>query len=316
MIQIFGRKKTKKSSQQPDSALQIGLKKTRNTFRDRLARVFLGRKLLDQSALDELEVVLLSADVGIQATEEIIAEIKQKVGQTTGDSAVTDVIREKMVALLRDWNQDTKPVVSGNPKAILLVGINGVGKTTSVAKLARFYLRQNQTVMLAAGDTYRAAAIEQLETWAQRLEVPLIAQQQGSDSAAVVYDALSSAKAKGMNILIADTAGRLHTQDNLMKELEKVKRVLKKLDPTAPHEVLMVLDATTGQSALAQVATFVEVLGIDGIILTKLDGTAKGGVIFPILHQLSVPVRYVGTGETFDDFAVFDPQQFVDALFD
>ena len=314
---MFNLFKSKNKESNDQSKMSVGLSKTRHTLRERLGSIFSGKKLLDQVLLDELEVVLLSSDVGISATQKIIEEVKKinKTHNLNSEEASIETLKKAMLIHLESLNKEVD-FPESKPGVVLVVGVNGVGKTTTVAKLASWLKRQDKSVMLAAGDTYRAAAIEQLQTWSDRLELPLVAQQEGSDSAAVVYDGLASAKAKKMDYLIADTAGRLHTQDNLMQELEKVKRVIKKIDPTAPHLTLMVLDATTGQTALNQVKIFTEVLGVDGIILTKLDGTAKGGVIFSILDQLNVPVYFIGTGESDMDFMPFNNKQYIDSLFE
>lgn len=314
---MFNLFKSKNKESNDQAKMSVGLSKTRHTLRERLGSLFSGKKLLDQTSLDELEVILLSSDVGISATQKIIEEVKRisKDHGLTDEAESVDVLKKAMLIHLEGLNKAVD-FPESKPGVVLVVGVNGVGKTTSVAKLASWLKAKDKTVMLAAGDTYRAAAIEQLQTWSDRLSLPLVAQQEGSDSAAVVYDGLASAKAKKMDYLIADTAGRLHTQDNLMQELEKVKRVIKKIDPTAPHLTLMVLDATTGQTALSQVKIFMEVLGIDGIILTKLDGTAKGGVIFSILDQLKIPVFFVGTGESETDFMPFDNKQYIESLFE
>ena len=314
---MFNLFKSKNKSPNDQSAMSVGLSKTRHTFKERLASLFSGKKLLDQNLLDELEIILLSSDVGISATQKIIEGVKKinKEHDLSSEPESIEVLKKAMLIHLESLNKEVV-FPESNPGVVLVVGVNGVGKTTSVAKLASWLKSQDKSVMLAAGDTYRAAAIEQLQTWSDRLDLPLVAQQEGSDSAAVVYDGLASAKAKKMDYLIADTAGRLHTQDNLMQELEKVKRVIKKLDPDAPHLTLMVLDATTGQTALSQVKIFTEVLGIDGIILTKLDGTAKGGVIFSILDQLKIPVYFIGTGESDTDFMPFDNKNYINSLFE
>lgn len=314
---MFNLFKNKKKTPSASSAMSVGLSKTRHSFKARLGSVFFGKKLLTQDLLDELEMVLLSSDVGIEMTKKILDRVKSIYEQklASSDEVTMDMLRS---AMLYHLNEINKPVdfPENSPTVVLTVGVNGVGKTTTVAKLANMFKNHGKTVMLAAGDTYRAAAIEQLQSWADKIEVPLIAQQEGADSAAVVFDGLSSAKAKHIDVLIADTAGRLHTQDNLMQELEKVKRVLKKIDPTAPHMTLMVLDATTGQTAINQVKIFSDVLGIDGIVLTKLDGTAKGGAIFSILDQLRIPVLFVGTGETVNDLMPFDNRQYIESLFE
>ncbi len=307
MFNIFTKEKKTKT-------LSDGLKKTRQGFGERLKNLFLGKSVIDDSLIEDVEMMLLSADVGVKTTERLIGVIKENVKKNrVSQDEIVDSIKSTLSKLLLSPPKSKK---DGNPKVILVVGVNGVGKTTTVAKIATHCLEQGQTVMVAAGDTYRAAAIQQLQTWCDRLSIPLVAQQYGADPAAVVYDAVSSAKAKKLDVMIADTAGRLHTQGNLMNELEKVKRVLKKLDPSAPHETLMVIDATTGQTALNQVKVFADVLGLDGLILTKLDGTAKGGVVFSIQEQFKLPIYYIGVGEGAEDLVEFDPNHFVEALFE
>lgn len=307
MFNIFTKEKKTKT-------LSDGLKKTRQGFGERLKNLFLGKSVVDDSLIEDVEMMLLSADVGVKTTERLIGVIKENVKKNrVSQDEIVDSIKSTLSKLLLSPPKSKK---DGNPKVILVVGVNGVGKTTTVAKIATHCLEQGQTVMVAAGDTYRAAAIQQLQTWCDRLSIPLVAQQYGADPAAVVYDAVSSAKAKKLDVMIADTAGRLHTQGNLMNELEKVKRVLKKLDPSAPHETLMVIDATTGQTALNQVKVFADVLGLDGLILTKLDGTAKGGVVFSIQEQFKLPIYYIGVGEGAEDLVEFDPNHFVEALFE
>jgi fused signal recognition particle receptor len=314
MFNIFSKKQ---KSTKANTKIASGLTKTRDSLSDRFAKIFLGRSKVDQGVLDDIEELLISADVGVSSTAKIIEELKKELNQhgNLSKDESSKVIKKKMVDLIKAPKNKvfTK---TDSPKVLLIVGVNGVGKTTSFSKIIKYASDKKQSVLVAAGDTYRAAATAQLKTWCDRLNVPLVAQQDGADPAAVVYDALSSAKAKKMDVLIADTAGRLHTQDNLMSELEKVKRVLKKLDETAPHETLMVIDATTGQTAFSQAAVFSKVLGIDGIILTKLDGTAKGGIIFTIQDKLGIPVKYVGVGESVEDFSEFNAKEFVNALFE
>jgi len=314
MFKLFNRKAQKETTK---AKVSQGLKKTRVSLTQRLARVFLGQTVVDQNIIEEIEMVLLSADVGVSSTESIIQSIKDALseyGELTKEQTFK-VIKNTMVGLIKQPKHKTK-LPKGHTKVVLVVGVNGVGKTTSVAKLVKREQLEDKKVLVAAGDTYRAAAVQQLRTWCERLDVPIVAQQDGADPAAVIYDALSSAKAKKMDVMIADTAGRLHTQDNLMNELEKVQRVLKKIDEHAPHETLIVLDATTGQTAFNQVKVFSDLIGIDGIILTKLDGTAKGGIIFAIQDKLGVPVKYIGVGEGVDDLSEFKPKDFVEALFD
>lgn len=272
---------------------------------------------------DELEETLISSDVGVQTTERIMGILHERVvaEQMTHGSELRGALKEELELLLGEPEplvfSETSPIT-----VLLFVGVNGVGKTTSIAKLANLLKRRKHRVMLAAGDTFRAAAVEQLKTWGERIGVPVIAHQQGvdpksvADPAAVVYDAMQAAQARGTDVLIVDTAGRLHTKSNLMDELKKIVRVLQKYDPEAPHEVLLVLDATTGQNGLAQAKQFVQDSGVSGVVLTKLDGTARGGIVFAIASELGLPIKFIGTGERVNDMAPFDAEQFINALFD
>jgi fused signal recognition particle receptor len=297
--------------------LKQGLSKTRATFSDSIANLFLGKKALDKELLDEIEMVLLTADVGVETTRELIQTLTQKLArkELTDSAAAFECLQQEMRAILQRCEvplaipQDKKPFV------ILMVGINGSGKTTTIGKLASYYKQQQHQVMLAAGDTFRAAAIEQLQVWGERNQVPVIAQQPGADTAAVIYDAMEAAKARGADILIADTAGRLHTQSGLMAELQKVKRVLGKIDASAPHEIIIVLDATLGQNALTQVKQFHQAVGVTGIALTKLDGTAKGGIIFAIARETGIPIRFIGVGEGISVLRPFIANEYIEALF-
>lgn len=280
-----------------------------------LANLLPGGKI-DASVLEELETRLITADVGVETTEKILGNLRKQVERKElGDlNALLAALRE---ALLDTVSPSAQPLImqsSQQPFVILVVGVNGAGKTTTIGKLARRMQAEGRKVMLAAGDTFRAAAVEQLGVWGQRNNVPVIAQGAGADPAAVVFDALQSAKARGIDVLLADTAGRLHTQSNLMEELKKIKRVLARVDASAPHEVLLVLDAGQGQNALQQAKLFHEALGVTGIVLTKLDGTAKGGIVLAIADRLRLPIRYVGIGESAEDFDVFNAEGFVDAL--
>jgi len=296
--------------------LRRGLGRTSGTLVQGLGTLFLGRKEIDEDLIEELESRLLLADVGVDATVEIIEHLTQRVSRNelTSPQALQDALQEELLALLQPCEQPLD--VSGSkPYVILMVGVNGVGKTTTIGKLARRYMAEGRSVMLAAGDTFRAAAVEQLQVWGERNDVPVVAQHTGADSASVIYDALQAAQARDIDVLIADTAGRLHNKDNLMEELKKVVRVMGKLDQAAPHEVMLVLDAGTGQNALAQAAHFQQWVGVTGISLTKLDGTAKGGVIFAIAKKLGLPIRYIGVGEAAQDLRPFHAAQFVEALF-
>ncbi len=278
--------------------------------------MLLGKKTIDADLLEQLEDQLLMADVGFQATQAIIGQLSEKLErrQLNDGESLFRALRDTMEDILRPCDLPLQINSENRPFVILMVGVNGAGKTTTVGKLAQQFKSQGHRVMLAAGDTFRAAAVEQLQTWGDRLEIPVIKQAQGSDSASVIFDALQSARARNIDILIADTAGRLHTQNNLMDELEKIKRVMGKLDIDAPHETMLVLDAVTGQNALAQASHFRDAVGVSGVILTKFDGTAKGGMIFSVAEQLKLPIRYIGVGESVNDLRPFKCSEFVDAL--
>ncbi len=280
-----------------------------------LANLIPGGKI-DDTVLDELETRLITADVGVETTERILGGLRKKVArkELADLKALLGALRSSLVEVLAPVERAL--VIDGDaaPFAILVVGVNGAGKTTTIGKLARQMKLHGMKVMLAAGDTFRAAAVEQLQIWGQRNDVPVIAQATGADPAAVVFDALQAAKARGIDVMIADTAGRLHTQSNLMDELKKVKRVMSRLDASAPHEILLVLDASQGQNALQQARLFNEALGVTGIVLTKLDGTAKGGIVFAIASELELPIRFIGIGESAEDFQEFEAEAFVDAL--
>ena len=295
--------------------LSASLEKTKRTFSDGMADFFLGKKSIDNELLDELETRLLSADVGIDATTTIVDELQRNISRKVINDADSLHIKlaEIMKAILQPCEQalDTS---TAKPFVILVVGVNGAGKTTSIGKLARHFINQGKSVMLAAGDTFRAAAVEQLQEWGQRNNVAVITQGSGADPASVIYDAVESARSKNIDIVIADTAGRLHTQDNLMDELAKIKRVLGKLDADAPHETLIVMDAVFGQNALHQTQQFHDSVGLTGMAVTKLDGTAKGGILFSIAYNLQLPVRFIGVGEGINDLRPFNASEFVDAL--
>jgi fused signal recognition particle receptor len=280
------------------------------------ASLILGKKAIDDDLLEELETQLLSADIGIDATQTIIGNLTQRMQrkQLSDSDMLFTALRDDMVDILTPAEQPLVIPEQAAPYVILMVGINGVGKTTTIGKLAKQFQSEGKSVMLAAGDTFRAAAVEQLQVWGDRNNIPVIAQQSGADSASVIFDGLQAAKARNIDILIADTAGRLHTQSNLMEELKKVKRVMGKLDAEAPHEVMLVLDAGTGQNALNQATQFQQIVDVTGITLTKLDGTAKGGIIFAIAKKLGLPIRYIGVGEAIDDLRPFKADEFVDAL--
>ena len=296
--------------------LTSGLKRTRSSITDGVANLVLGKKAIDEDVLEEVETLLLSSDVGIEATQTIIEDLTQRLqrNQLADADALFAALREDMSAILSPCEVPLPADSEHSPFVILMVGINGAGKTTTIGKLAKRFQNEGKSVMLAAGDTFRAAAVEQLQVWGERNDIPVIAQHTGADSASVIYDAVEAARARGIDILIADTAGRLHTQSNLMDELKKVVRVIGKVDETAPHEVMLVLDAGLGQNAIAQAQQFHQAVNVSGVTLTKLDGTAKGGVIFAIAKKLGLPIRFIGIGEGIDDLRVFKSQDFVDAL--
>jgi fused signal recognition particle receptor len=297
--------------------LRDGLKRTRAILNSDVADLIRGRKRIDQDLLDELETLLLTADVGVEATSRIITDLASRVrrDELADPQVLVSALKEDLAQILRACESPVRTAAPGRPQVILMVGVNGAGKTTTIGKLARRLQQEGNSVMLAAGDTFRAAAVEQLQTWGERNGVPVIAQQSGADSASVIFDALQAATARGMDVLIADTAGRLHTKTNLMEELAKIARVMKKLDPEAPHEVLLVVDATTGQNAIVQALQFNAAVPLTGIVLTKLDGTAKGGVLFAVAERLRVPIRFIGVGEALEDLRPFVAEEFLEALF-
>ena len=296
--------------------LKRGLAKTGSSITEGMGTLFLGKKKIDEEVLEELETRLLMADVGMEATAAIMKNLTQRVSRN--ELADLDALMQALEALMSDVLKTCQaPLdikIEHQPFVILMVGINGAGKTTTVGKLAKKFQQEGKSVMLAAGDTFRAAAVEQLKIWGERNHIPVIAQGSGADSASVIFDAVQAAKARHIDVLIADTAGRLHTQANLMEELKKVKRVMQKLDTQAPHEVMLILDASIGQNALIQAKQFNEALGVTGLTVTKLDGTAKGGILFAIAQQLKIPVRYIGVGESIDDLQAFDAKAFTQAL--
>jgi len=326
----FGKKKQDQAvnspEAEPDSGneslferLRSSLKKTRSNLGDGLANLLSGKKAIDEDLLEELESLLLTADIGIDATTSIIDDLTSslKRNQLQDSGALYEALQGKLLALLEPCERPLEiPRDSNKPFVILMVGVNGVGKTTTIGKLASKFQNEKRSVMLAAGDTFRAAAVEQLQVWGNRHQVPVVAQHTGADSASVIYDAYQSAVARKIDVLIADTAGRLHNKDNLMQELEKVIRVLKKLDENIPQEVMLVLDAGTGQNGLSQAEHFKRAVDITGLTLTKLDGTAKGGMIFAIAEHFGLPIRFIGIGENSDDLRPFSAQDFVMALFD
>ncbi len=297
--------------------LTRGLQQTGANIGQGLGNLLLGHKAIDEDLLEEIETQLLVADIGMDATQEIIGRITDSVNrnQLADSDALYEALKIELRDLLAPCENELVVEAEKKPYVILMVGVNGVGKTTTIGKLAKQLQVLGKSVMLAAGDTFRAAAVEQLQVWGERNNVPVVAQQTGADSASVIYDALQAAKAREVDVLIADTAGRLHNKDNLMEELKKVVRVMKKIDPEAPHEVMLVLDAGTGQNALSQARHFKEAVGVSGIALTKLDGTAKGGIIFAIGQQLGIPIRFIGIGEGIGDLRPFRADEFVEALF-
>ncbi len=299
------------------SRLKQGLSRTRHNFTSGLADLFLGKKVIDDELLEDIETLLLTADVGIDATQVLIDDLTERVSrkELADPEALLQVLRDNMQALLQPVEHPlVLPKNLGKPFVILMVGINGAGKTTTIGKLTKRFQAEGYSVLLAAGDTFRAAAVEQLKVWGERNQVPVIAQHDKADTASVIYDALQAATARKIDVLIADTAGRLHTQNNLMEELKKVQRVITKLDNTAPHEVMLVVDAGTGQNALNQATQFHQSIGLTGITLTKLDGTAKGGIVFAIAKQVGIPIRFIGVGEQVDDLRPFEAENFVNAL--
>jgi len=297
--------------------LKTQLKRTRSGLSGVLAHIPIGRQEIDEDLLEEIEASLLMADIGVDATTEIIKRLTERVErhQLNDGEALSAALKQELLSMLQPCSKNLHIPKQDKPFVILVVGVNGAGKTTTIGKLAKRLQAQGHSVMLAAGDTFRAAAVEQLQTWGERNNIHVVAQHTGADSASVIYDGVQSAQAKGIDVLIADTAGRLHTKSNLMDELKKVKRIISKLDETAPHEVLLVLDAGTGQNALSQTKLFNETVALTGLVLTKLDGTAKGGIIFALAKQFGIPIRFIGIGEGIDDLQDFDADAFVNALF-
>ncbi|MCP4283106.1 MAG: signal recognition particle-docking protein FtsY [Gammaproteobacteria bacterium] len=322
---MFGFGKRKNSTETADAEQERGvfsrlkqrLSKTRHKFTDGLGYLLLGKKIINADLLEELEELLILADVGVEATSRIIDDLSGLVkrNELSNPEALSQVLKEQLRGILEKADKPVMQAQQGKPQVILMVGINGAGKTTTIGKLAKRLQEEGQSVMLAAGDTFRAAAVEQLQAWGERNQIPVIAQHTGADAASVIFDALQAASARNIDVLIADTAGRLHTKDNLMEELAKIARVMKKIDPEAPHEVMLVIDAGTGQNALNQAVQFDQTLGLTGITLTKLDGTAKGGILFAIAEKLKIPIRFIGVGETIEDLHHFDSNEFIDALF-
>ena len=297
--------------------LKAGIQKTRAGLVDRIEDVLAGKTEIDAELLEELEYTLITSDLGVRTVEDILERIRQRVDRkTAGDAAeIRNLIREQLLEILAASEIPIRLVATA-PAVVMIVGVNGSGKTTSIGKLAHRFLGEGRKVLLCAADTFRAAAIEQLEVWAQRAGVDMIRQKTGADPSAVVFDALQAAKARGVDYVIVDTAGRLHTKENLMAELEKMRRTCNRVVPGSPHEVWLVLDATTGQNGLEQARKFTESAGVTGIVLTKLDGTAKGGVVVAIARELNLPIRFIGVGEKVEDLLPFEPDKFVASLFD
>lgn len=298
--------------------IKKGLAKTGENLSSGLGNLLLGKKEIDEDLIEELETQLLLADVGVDAANTIVEDLSEKVArrELNDSDALFESLQESLQNLLSNNEAPLEINSQQQPFVILVVGVNGVGKTTTIGKMTKRFQTEGKSVMLAAGDTFRAAAVEQLQVWGERNNVPVIAQHTGADSASVIFDAIQSAKNKNIDIVIADTAGRLQNKENLMEELKKVVRVIKKLDDTAPHEVLLVLDAGTGQNALSQVDQFQQAVNVSGIALTKLDGTAKGGIIFALSKKFSIPFRFIGVGEGIEDLQPFSAKTFVEALFD
>ncbi|MFW6379915.1 MAG: signal recognition particle-docking protein FtsY [Halorhodospira sp.] len=296
--------------------LRKGLRRTRTGLTEGLTTLFVGRRELDDELLEELEMRLLQADVGMEATQKVLDALVERLGkgQIPAGESVLQVVREEIARILEPVEQPLVISADKRPFVILTVGVNGAGKTTTIGKLAAHYQSEGRSVMIAAGDTFRAAAVEQLQQWGERVGCPVIAQPTGSDPASVVYDAHQAALARGTDILIADTAGRLHTQSNLMDELRKIRRVLGRQDPDAPHETLLVLDGGNGQNALAQAEQFGAAVRVTGLAVTKLDGTARGGVLMALAERLGIPVRYIGVGERVEDLRTFQAAAFAEAL--
>lgn len=297
--------------------MKLGLTKTRRGFTDSVVNLLIGGKEIDDELLEEIETQLLVADIGVEATRTIVKNLTERTErrELIYSNALYQALQEELVALLAPRVKALHIDPNKRPYVILMVGINGVGKTTTIGKLAKRLQGEGKKVMLAAGDTFRAAATEQLQVWGDRNNIAVVAQGNGADSASVIFDAFESARAKGIDVLIADTAGRLHTKSNLMEELKKVKRVMQKIDATAPHEIMLVVDAGTGQNAINQVQEFDNAVGLTGLTITKLDGTAKGGMLFNIASRSHVPIRFIGVGEKIDDLRPFVAKEFVQAMF-
>ena len=317
MLNFFKKNQSPESEGEPKkTSLKDRLFKSKTKLGDGLSSLLMGKKKIDEALLEDLEMLLIGADIGIQTTDKVIESVRKKASrkELKDSDGLYELIKIELESFLIKENLLQTNV--DKTFVILVVGINGAGKTTTIGKLAKLFQSEGKSVMLAAGDTFRAAAVEQLQVWGERNDIPVIAQKTGADAASVVYDAYQSAIAKNIDILIADTAGRLHTQDNLMQELEKIKRVLKKHNEDAPHETLLVIDGGSGQNAIQQANEFHKSINLSGLAVTKLDGTAKGGVLFAISDSLKLPIRFIGVGEAIDDLKPFNAKDFVDALFD
>jgi fused signal recognition particle receptor len=310
-------------SRSKKETLEVGLEKTKQSFFSKITRVLVGKSKVDDDVLDNLEEILITSDVGVETTLKIIKRIQDRVARdkVVGTDELNGILRDEISALLEENNSNQNGQLEialpsdGNPYVIMVVGVNGVGKTTTIAKLAYQFKKSGKKVVLGAADTFRAAAVEQLIIWAERVGVPIVQQGMGADPASVAFDTLESAKSQNADVVIIDTAGRLHNKVNLMNELSKIKRVMEKIIPDAPHEILLVLDGSTGQNAYEQAKQFAETTAINALAVTKLDGTAKGGVVIGISDQMKIPVKYIGVGEKMDDLQLFDPKVFVDSLF-
>ena len=300
------------------SKLKAAVASTKNNLVARIEDVVKGKKVIDAELLEDLEAVLIGADIGAQTTSEILEKIRGQVNrkQVNEPEQLRTLIKVELRQIIEASNQTAKPATTNGTQVLMVVGVNGVGKTTTIGKLANLHTQEGRKVLVCAADTFRAAAIEQLEVWGQRAGVAVIRQKTGADPSAVLFDAIAAAKSRAIDILIVDTAGRLHTKNNLMAELEKMKRIAGREIAGAPHEVLLVIDATTGQNGLPQAREFTRTAGVTGIILTKLDGTAKGGIVIPISRELKIPIRYVGVGEKVDDLVEFSAEQYIESLFE
>lgn len=298
------------------SKLKKGLFKTRQVLTTDINRLFVSNKAIDESLFEELEELLVTSDLGIDITMKMMGRIRKNARKLEHAEALKQVLKEALISLFPAPSETPVESLTSNPHVIMVVGVNGTGKTTTLGKLAMKYTSAEKKVLIAAADTFRAAAIEQVQIWAERSNASIVKHKEGADPAAVAYDAVEAAMARGMDIVLIDTAGRLHTQKNLMEELKKIKRSVDKKLPGAPHEILMVLDATTGQNAISQAALFIETVGITQIALTKLDGTAKGGIVAAIANTMSLPIAYVGIGEQIEDLQKFEPKQFINAIFE